>query len=176
MKQQRTQLSLLLVLIVLALVALSVIRFRGREAETEAGGAVVFQCDKERVTGLSIHTDRESVELVREEDAAVWRFSDTGEAANALRVEQMLSQIEEIRSDTVMEDVTDGAPYGLDAPGMVIALSYEGETHTLEIGDFSQGAKMFYARTDGETRVFLLSTLVQGSFDVTREELRGVEE
>ena len=177
MKALKKQLYILLALCGLALlffVLLFVSDYRAQEAAA-ASGEIVFSCNPGLVTELQIVTEKESFAFVHDTGNDSWTFADTGEAANALRLAQMLAELREIRSDTVTGAVTDLAPYGLDTPSVKISFSYGDASHTLEIGNYSTAAHRYYARAEGENRVFLISTSVKTAFDVTEAELRAAE-
>lgn len=173
MKALKRQLYILFVLCALALLffVLLFVSDKSTQEAAAVSGEIVFTCDPAQVTELQIVTEKESFAFVHDTGNDRWTFADTGEAANALRLAQMLAELREIRSDTVTEAVTDLAPYGLDTPAMRISFAYADEAHTLEIGDYSTAAHRYYARAEGESRVFLISTAVKTAFDVSREEL-----
>ena len=173
MKKLKRQLTILGILCALALAALILLLTltQGGTEQAAAEGEVIFTCSPELVTELTVRTEGEMLALRRDEGTALWTFADTGEEANAQRLALMLAELAEVRSATVIGDVTDFAPYGLEQPSMEITVSYDGTAHTLAIGDYSTAAHRYYARADLEARVFLITTSVKTAFDVTREEL-----
>ena len=144
----------------------------GTQAETKAEEISVFSCDPSLLNSIRIETDGRLLFLTRQSGTDVnWVLEDSGEAVNEARLAQMLAEIEDVKSDTVIENVTDFAPYGLDTPSMTISLALGGMGYDLEIGDYTANAHRYYARANGEDRVFLLTTSVKAAFDITAEEL-----
>ena len=92
-----------------------------------------------------------SIDLTIYERGDPFRGDAVGAIASTLAV---------LSSDRLVDDkTTDFAPYGLKDPILTLVVGRkDGKTHTLHLGDNAPSGSAAYARVEGESRLFMVST------------------
>jgi ribosomal protein L12E/L44/L45/RPP1/RPP2 len=89
-------------------------------------------------------------------------------------VSSLTSTLSSLNSDRLIEEkAEDLAPYGLNQPAVEILVTLkDGKTHKLLIGDETPTGGGFYARLDGDPRVFTIASWNKSSLDKSWQDLR----
>ncbi len=165
---------------VLALVALgSYIWFVERKQEPKKEGErekiTLLAVDKAKTKEISFAgKDGESIRLVKE--GTYWKLAAPFEAlADGSAVEGFLTSLEKLEADElVAEQVTDFAQYGLETPSRKLAAVVEGAPapFAVDFGAKSPDGGSVYARKPGDSKVYLVASWVESSFDKKPFDLR----
>jgi hypothetical protein len=163
----------------LALVAFgSYLWFVERKKETKPEGerekVSVLAVDKAKAKEVEIVSGGETLKVTR--DGAGWKVVKPFTApADASAVDSILASLEKVEADEV---VTEKAPsladYGLDKPSRTVSVSVEGKAApvALQFGAKSPDGMSLYASQPGSSKVYLLPSWVEGSFDKKPFDLR----
>jgi hypothetical protein len=73
----------------------------------------------------------------------------------------------------VDEKATDLSQFGLDKPTVQVTLAGKGGRKTLLVGDETPTSGSFYAKLEGDPRVFTISSFTKGNVDKTPRDLRN---
>lgn len=86
----------------------------------------------------------------------------------------ILSTVSSLNADRLIEDkATDFAQYGLTQPSIELTITQkDGKNRELLIGDESPTGSNFYARLQGDPRVFTVASFAKTAFDKTSQDLR----
>jgi hypothetical protein len=95
-------------------------------------------------------------------------------AADADAMTSMLSSLGSLAADRVVEEkAPDLAQYGLSQPSLqVIVTKKDGQSKTLAIGDQTPTSSAYFARVEGDPRVYTIPTYTQANFDKSSKDLR----
>ncbi len=134
---------------------------------------------------LSLAEDQiQKIEVRRkDEPPTILQRNQTGKwdmvAPQPLRVDQdavssMTSTLASLSSDRLIEEkAADLAAYGLSAPALeLIVTQKDGRTHKLLVGDEAPTGGSYYARLDGDPRVFTVASWNKSSLDKSWKDLR----
>lgn len=167
------------VLVLVAAALFSYIWFVERKKEPKREG------EREKVTLLAVDKAKakeialaspvgETIRLVKDDSG--WRVTEPFAApADTSAVDSMLTSLEKLEADeVVVEQAADVAQYGLDSPSRTVTAVVEGAPAPLvvEFGAKSPDGSSVYARNAGSTRIFLVPTWVEGTFDKKPFDLR----
>jgi hypothetical protein len=145
----------------------------GKEIEDEPKETILV-VDEEKVTGISIESQEESIRLVKEQDA--WRMAEPFAApADSSAVDSILTRVGELEAEeVVVETADDLAQYGLDPPSRTVSITVEGEDQprVVEFGDKTPTGAAVYARDPASPRVYTVASWVESSFDKEPFDLR----
>lgn len=184
-KKQLFVLSGLVILLSCILIAVLTIKARS-DRDTSSHGEddiVVFSLDG-AIKNLQVW-GKQSYFIKREDDGVFYvskpqdmlnsNSSVTDQyAVSNERMDEITRALSNVTASTVIENVADLTQYGLDEPLFTVQIQTDGagqKVYSLEIGDFSEGASMYYARTDDSNDVYLITTLVEIALDYSVEEL-----
>ncbi len=114
---------------------------------------------------------------VAERKAGKWELTAPKPlAADQDAVSSMLSTLSSLSSDRVVEDkVAPGAlgQFGLAKPSLqVVVTKKDGKTQQVNIGDETPTAGGFFARVEGDPRVFTIASYTKTSLDKSENDLR----
>ncbi|HEU0121225.1 MAG TPA: DUF4340 domain-containing protein [Bryobacteraceae bacterium] len=118
---------------------------------------------------------RMGAEPVVLEKGAAWMLqSPKALPADPDAVNALVSTLAVLPSDRLVDDkTTDLKPYGLTEPLItVVVRRKDGKTHTLQIGDNAPSGSAAYARMDGETKLYTISSSTKATFEKTWRDLR----
>lgn len=133
----------------------------------------VLEIPQDQITKIEIRRmGAEPVTLVK---GANWtieapkKLPADGDAVGAI-----VSTLAVLSSERLVDDkTTDFAPYGLKAPILTLVVSRkDGKTHTLHLGDNAPSGSAAYARVEGESRLFMVSTSTKSALEKTWRDLR----
>ncbi len=115
------------------------------------------------------------VTTVRKNDNGNWQLASP-QALNGDQdaVRSMVTTLSSLKSDRLIEEKAgDLSPYGLGKPSVEVTVSRkDGKKHKLLIGDETPTAGGFFARLDGDPRVFTVASWNKTSIDKPWKELR----
>jgi hypothetical protein len=143
--------------------------------ETESTKVMLLTVDKAKAKELKVSAKGgETIDLVKE--GTFWKLTSPFAApADTSAVESMFTSLEKLEADELVADqVKDFAQYGLDAPSRSVVAVVEGAQAPLAV-DFGAKApdgSSVYARKPGDTKVYLVASWVEGSFDKKPFDLR----
>jgi len=86
----------------------------------------------------------------------------------------VVSAMAVVNSDRLVDEkVADFGPYGLKSPILSLVVNRkDGKSHTLHLGDNAPSGTGAYARVEGETRLFLVSSYTRSALEKTWRDLR----
>lgn len=89
-------------------------------------------------------------------------------------ISSVVSTVSSLNSDRVVEEkATDLATFGLDSPQLEVTITQkDGKSKKLFIGDETATGSGFFARVDGDPRVFTIGSWNKTSLDKTAQDLR----
>jgi hypothetical protein len=95
-------------------------------------------------------------------------------AVDAEAMTSMLSTLASLSADRVVEEKTpDLSQYGLGAPALqVLVTKKDGQSKTLAIGDQTPTSSGYFARVEGDPRIYTIPTYTQANFDKSSRDLR----
>ncbi len=144
-----------------------------REGEREK--VTVLAVDKTKAKEISLATaGGETIRLVKE--GSSWKVNDPFVApADGSSVEAILTSLEKLEADeVVVEQAANPAEYGLDKPSRTVTAVVEGAPAPLSVvfGAKSPDGSSVYVRTGSASKVYLVPSWVEGSFDKKPFDLR----
>jgi translation elongation factor EF-1beta len=142
--------------------------------EGERDKVTVLSVDKAKAKALEIASAGDAVKVAK--DASGWKVVKPFTApADASAVESLLTSLEKVEADeVVVEKAASLADFGLDRPSRTVSVTVEGEPAplTLQFGAKSPDGNGQYAGQPGSSKVFLLPSWIEGSFDKKPFDLR----
>lgn len=182
MRIQKKQLIVLAGLVLAGIAVLTcVLLLGGRGDKSDSSEEITVFSLEGDITEIRV-TGKQSYVVSCEEDGTCY-VSFAAESGDTTVSEQEMNRecfdrmkqvLETVTSPVDIADVTDFDQYGLEEPLLTIeisSLSSAAQVHRLDIGAFSQAASMYYARLDGSSHVYLLTTLIEIAFDQTEQDL-----
>lgn len=128
--------ALLGVLAVLCAAAFAVSRHEEKKEQIKVSGEAILEIPTEEVTNLSWANDSGSFSFTK---ADSWTYDDDPAfPVDGAKINELLAQFQSFRAAFSIENVQDGAQYGLDDPVCTISVTANGETHTLLLGGYSK--------------------------------------
>jgi len=135
----------------------------------------ILSVAEDQIKSIEIRKTGEATTVVQKTGAGKWQMI----APKPLGVDQdavnsMTSTLSSLNSDRLIEEkASDLTPYGLAKPGLeVIVALKDGRGHKLLIGDEAPTGGSYYARLDGDPRVFTIASWNKSSLDKTPKDLR----
>ncbi|MEK7403787.1 MAG: DUF4340 domain-containing protein [Acidobacteriota bacterium] len=135
----------------------------------------ILSVPEDQIKTIEIRKSGGETTVVRKNDAGNWEMT----APKPLSVDKdavssMTSTLSSLSSDRLIEEkAADLAAYGLKAPGLEVTVARkDGKTHKLQVGDEAPTGGSFYARLDGDPRVFTIASFNKTSLDKTSRDLR----
>jgi hypothetical protein len=113
--------------------------------------------------------------VVLKKDGNDWRITaPQSVAADQSAASGMVSPLETLDSQRLVEDkASDLGQYGLSQPSLAISITEKnGRTQQLLIGDSTPTGSGFYAKLDGDPRVFTIASFNKSSLDKSLNDLR----
>jgi len=152
--------------------------FVDRKKETKPEGerekVTVLSVDKAKAKALEITSAGDAVKVAK--DAAGWKVVKPFTApADSSAVESLLTSLEKVEADeVVVEKAASLADYGLARPSRTVSVTLEGASApvALQFGAKSPDGNGQYANQPGSSKVFLVPSWVEGSFDKKPFDLR----
>jgi hypothetical protein len=142
--------------------------------EGEREKVTVLSVDKAKAKALEIASAGDAVKVAK--DASGWKVVKPFTAtADASAVESLLASLEKVEADeVVVEKAASLADYGLDRPSRTVSVTVEGAPApvVLQFGAKSPDGNGQYAGQPGSSKVFLLPSWIEGSFDKKPFDLR----
>ncbi len=171
MKKQKRHFLILSAVCVLCAAAWFFIKGLGlsEDGEEEATEIVVTDFDAGEVTALSAQ-GAYPLDFVKED--GIWQDAqDADVSIQQSMVENLLSYISHITSDTAIEQAEELSQYGLEEPSMTIAVSLQGGgSVVIHIGESNSMTGEYYLKTDGDNTVYTVGASLVSAFEKTPEE------
>lgn len=130
---------------------------------------------EDQIRRIEIRKKDAELTVIEKNDAGNWEMK----APRPLRIDRdavssMTSTLSSLNSDRLIEEkAEDLAPYGLQQPALELVVTLkDGKTHKLYIGDETPTGGGFYARLDGDPRVFTIASWNKTSLDKSWQDLR----
>jgi len=145
-------------------------------ASEDAPAEQPFNIDSDAITSLTVTSDNgDETEVSREDtDANTWSVTEPfsanadGNAASAIATSLASLEI----SRVVETEATDLSLFGLTDPSFSVAFGSENNTEILLIGDETPTGSDRYANISGTTRVFLIASFLESTFNRSSFDLR----
>ena len=145
-------------------------------ASEDAPAEQAFNIDSDAITSLTVTSDNgDETEVSREDtDANTWSVTEPfsanadGNAASAIATSLASLEI----SRVVETEATDLSLFGLTDPSFSVAFGSENNTEILLIGDETPTGSDRYANISGTTRVFLIASFLESTFNRSSFDLR----
>lgn len=144
--------SLLGVLVILCICVFAVTQHQEKKEQIKTMGTAILEIPTADVTNLTWVNDEGSFSFSKGD---TWTYDDD-EAfpVDGAAIEDLLSQFQSFRAAFSIENVEDFAQYGLENPCGSISITADGQTYTLELGDYSKMDQQRYL-TLGDGTVYL---------------------
>lgn len=161
-------------LIVALLGCLYVAVRRAGEEEAAAGRDTLIPFTADRIAGLSWSKADGSEYSFERVDGKWQKTDDEAFPVSQTALNSLAAGVTGVGIYQTMEDVTDLAQYGLDAPAVTFTVTdAEGKSVTAAVGDANETAGSVYAYlTEEPGTVYSVLVSIQTNFDVTEEDLR----
>jgi len=135
----------------------------------------ILSVPEDQIRQIEIRQKGGETTLVRKSDAGQWEIT----APKPLRIDSdaissMTSTLSSLSSDRLIEEKAgDLAVYGLNAPALELIITRkDGKSDKLLIGDETPTGGSFYARLEGDPRVFTIASWNKSSLDKNWKDLR----
>ena len=142
--------------------------------EGEREKVTVLAVDKTKAKQISLVSGATTIRLVKKGEA--WKLvSPFAAPADETAVDSMLASLEKLEADeVVVEQTSDLAQYGLERPSRTVAALVEGQKKPLrvEFGAKAPDGSSVYAKTPASTKVYLIPSWTESSFDKQPFDLR----
>lgn len=165
MKKTKRLLVLLFVLLLLVFGFWGLQRYNEKQSEVvEEEGIIVVDVAKEDIVRFSFEYNGETHELEKEEDT--WYYTeDRSLDVTQYVITNMLAKLAPLKAETVIEDVTDMAQYGLMEEIRTIRYETENASYLFQVGDYNSVSDVYYIRRPADTTVYAVSADVITAFD-----------
>lgn len=173
-KRQKIQLAISIAAFLLSLLGLFVVIFINTSKEnSREQKEAVLTVDTSMAVRLEVNGGKYDYILERpDKDSDIWILKADGSRINNEKITAMLSSIERVITSRIISGSSNLSDYGLTEPQMTIGIELiDGERHFIEIGNYSGAEHMFYARIDEKEDVYLITTLINSVFDLSKDEL-----
>lgn len=144
--------SLLGVLVILCICVFAVTQHQEKKEQIKTMGTAILEIPTDTVTNLSWVNDEGSFSFSKGDS---WTYDeDEAFPVDGAAIEDLLSQFQSFRAAFSIENVEDFAQYGLDNPCGSISVTADGQTYTIELGNYSKMDQQRYL-TLGDGTVYL---------------------
>jgi len=148
---------------------------KGKEGKPAADAPPeILTIPEDQFTQIEVKKGAE-VTSVRRNESSNWQIT----APQTLNGDQdavrsMVTTLTSLKSDRLIEEkAADLSPYGLNSPQMEVSISRkDGKKHRLLLGDETPTSGGYFARLDGDARVFTIASYTKTSLDKTWKDLR----
>lgn len=170
MRKQKLHFGILLIVCILCAAAWFLVRYLDlSESEEETVEYTVTDFDAGEVTALAAGGDY-PLNFVKE-DGAWCNAEDRSASIQQSMVENLLTYITHITSETAIPEPEDLSQYGLDEPSMTITATLEnGESIILHIGERNSITGDYYLQVSGDDTVYTVSSSLVSTFEKTPED------
>ena len=168
MKRYKRLYVVLAVLLAACIATFALSRYKAQKEQIQTSGETILSISADEVESLSWDYDGQTLSFHRD---GAWSYDD--DAAFPVDAEQMnllLEPFAAFGAAFIIEDVDDLGQYGLDNPVCTIRITAGGETHTIQLGDYSKMDAQRYVSI-GDGNVYLAAHDPLDEFDVTLDEL-----
>ena len=168
MKRYKRLYVVLAVLLAACIATFALSRYKAQKEQIQTSGETILSISADEVESLSWDYDGQTLSFHRD---GAWSYDD--DAAFPVDAEQMnllLEPFAAFGAAFIIEDVDDLGQYGLDNPGCTSRITAGGETHTIQLGDYSKMDAQRYVSI-GDGNVYLAAHDPLDEFDVTLDEL-----
>jgi hypothetical protein len=149
----------------------------GRRAhiEQEEAARHLFQVDKTKITALQL--DKAEAAPIYLTKNGHWQIIEPiNTKGDEFAVGSLLTALESLKMEREVEAAAqDLQPYGLDQPMLHLSFLADGFRHHLRLGAKAVVGNQYYASSDQENRVVLITAATQQSFDKSLYDLRSKE-
>ncbi len=161
--------ALLGVLVVICIAAFAVSHHEEKKEEIRTSGEAIMEIAADTITNISWTNDSGTYSFTKADDS--WSYDDdTAFPVDDSKVNDLLTQFESFKAAFSIENVEDYAQYGLDEPQYSISVTADGETYTLQLGDFSKMDEERYVSL-GDGNAYLAEHDPMEEFDAVPDDL-----
>lgn len=135
----------------------------------------ILAIPEDQIRKIEIRKKDADLTVVQKNDAGKWEMM----APQPLRIDQdaissMTSTLSSLSADRLIEEkAQDLAVYGLQSPALELVITQkDGKTYKLLVGDETPTGGGYYARLDGDPRVFTIASWNKSSLDKSWKDLR----
>lgn len=173
MKRQKKQmLALVLLLAVLCGAFFGIRYYNGRQADTQQADSriTIIDMDPEELVRFSYTYEGETYSYEKED--GVWYYAgDHDLKLLQYRTGNLTSGVAPLKTEQIIENVTDMEQYGLKEPQRTITFETASQSYILYVGDRNEVTASYYVCLPSGTEVYLVDTTAINKFDVTPQEL-----
>ncbi len=146
---------------------------RQAQRDREDAALHLFQIEKGQITSLQL--DKNDAKLIAVTGNGHWQITEPIRTrADDFAVENVLSTLQSLKMEREVEAAAQNLqPYGLDNPTLHLSFEADGTSHQLRIGAKAVVRDQYYASSDQENRVVLISSTQQQSLDKSLFDLRS---
>lgn len=142
-----------------------------KEAEEEANRLIMFSFDSDDVNSVEIHNESGDYEISYDSTWG-WSLDNIDDfRLNSNTIATILSYMEELTADKIMEDGSDPSKYGFDDPITITAETYD-ETYTLYVGDVNATYENIYMMKEGSSDIYVVPYTTGYVFCLTKDSLK----
>ena len=131
---------------------------KAEKPEAKAGAPRILDIPVDQFQRIELKRPAEDLTIVLERGAS-WRITaPQAYGADTETVDALVKALSLLDSSKLVEEkATDFAPYGFNAPRLVVSIKRkDGKSHTLEVADDNPANGEYYARLAGSPRLFTL--------------------
>ncbi len=169
MSKQLKQLIVICILLVVAIVSYLCLQNYNakKDSEKEKSAKIktvkVVNLDKKDVVGFSYVVNNETLSFKKQGKKWICE-NDTSKKISKSAVETIIESAVDLVAENEVTDLSNEKDFGLDNPENVITLVTKDKTIKINIGNHNDMLKQYYARIDGEKRVYMLSDSIMSTF------------
>ena len=168
MKRYKRLYVVLAVLLAACIATFALSRYKAQKEQIQTSGETILSISADEVESLSWDYDGQTLSFHRD---GAWSYDDDATfPVDAEQMDLLLEPFAAFGAAFIIEDVDDLGQYGLDNPVCTIRITAGGETHTIQLGDYSKMDAQRYVSI-GDGNVYLAAHDPLDEFDVTLDEL-----
>ena len=173
-KKQRQMIGMLLALVVLAAVFLGIRQYNKNIASatstTEDTQETVLDVNSNDITSFRYVYEGETYAFEKEDET--WYYADDHSLnLNQDRIKAMILKMAPLKTDQVIENVTDMSQYGLADPERTIQYETADRSVIINVGNLNSMTSQYYIAFPSEMKVYAVTTNVVTGFNYTLDDL-----
>lgn len=173
-KKQLILLCIFFLLLLLAFVALKLYQKNKPEEAKEDESYQVMQIDASQVTKITIATNIETIDLIKEDGS--WRcLQDENTEIDSARIDTFLGQAGSVTSNIRIESVEDMSEYGLESPGLQITLQWGDNLDTIKVGDYNSVINCYYINKNDDPIVYTADSSFYDALNKSLDDFKAEE-
>lgn len=173
-KKQRQMIGMLLALVVLAAAFLGIRQYNKNASSatstTEDTQETVLDVNSDDITSFCYVYEGETYAFEKKDET--WYYTDDHSLnLNQDRIKAMILKVAPLKTDQVIENVTDMSQYGLADPERTIQYETADRSVIINVGNLNSMTSQYYIAFPSEMKVYVVATNVVTGFNYTLDDL-----